>query len=343
VRPRWAHMCAFARQDDNVEFEMTERSAEICEWMPGWGLGEKWNAAGDDVDIESASGVNGRSRPRQFAQAHLDRRAQVDALQRIAVLGAAPVVRLKTESGGADDVCSRILRVSGQRQAASTSRRKSSISMSGSQRFGKVLGLKVGDDPPAPGQRGRGRRHFRESLLAPDVWIQNIDSLGSSWLCRLRCGRNVQKGFEQDLRATILRRYLVGRLPQLSANGCECVVHEPGQAPLESCVGELQLESREVHNVDVSDQDRREGCDQARGLRGYQHFAHHVRDLPQALARKDAVAFAQVKCVFRTHLGTGSGGTWALIPEASGHPFRGTWAPIPEHLGTDSGCIWAAG
>jgi DNA replication protein DnaC len=50
-----------------------------------------------------------------------------------------------------------------------------------------------------------------------------------------------------------------------------------------------------------------------------------------------------VECVFRSHLGTRSGATWAVIPEASGHSFRSTWAPIPEHLGTDSGRIWAAG
>jgi len=47
------------------------------------------------------------------------------------------------------------------------------------------------------------------------------------------------------------------------------------------------------------------------------------------------------ECVFRPHLGTRSGVTWAPVPE--------TWARVPEHLGTRSGTLgrpfrhtWAA-
>jgi hypothetical protein len=42
-------------------------------------------------------------------------------------------------------------------------------------------------------------------------------------------------------------------------------------------------------------------------------------------------------CVFRSHLGADSGGTWALIPARPGQGFRSTWAPIPGHLGAHSG------
>jgi outer membrane protein assembly factor BamB len=44
-------------------------------------------------------------------------------------------------------------------------------------------------------------------------------------------------------------------------------------------------------------------------------------------------------CVFRPHLGTRSGVTWARIPAALGHGFRSTWAAVPTHLGTDSGAL----
>jgi hypothetical protein len=45
-------------------------------------------------------------------------------------------------------------------------------------------------------------------------------------------------------------------------------------------------------------------------------------------------------CVFRTHLGTDSGDTWAPVPTHLGTDAEGTWAlvpgtwaSIPEHLG----------
>ncbi len=48
-------------------------------------------------------------------------------------------------------------------------------------------------------------------------------------------------------------------------------------------------------------------------------------------------------CVFRPHLGTRSGVTWARIPAAPGHGFRSTWAAVPKHLGTDSGALGQVG
>ena len=48
-------------------------------------------------------------------------------------------------------------------------------------------------------------------------------------------------------------------------------------------------------------------------------------------------------CVFRAHLGTRSGDTWARIPAALGQGFRSTWATIPAHLGTDSGALGQGG
>jgi len=57
------------------------------------------------------------------------------------------------------------------------------------------------------------------------------------------------------------------------------------------------------------------------------------------MRRARRARFPSHHCVFRSHLGTDSGVTWARIPLALGHRFRSTWAAIPTHLGTDSGAL----
>lgn len=92
---------------------------------------------------------------------------------------------------------------------------------------------------------------------------------------------------------------------------------------------------------------------------GHARSAYRVRRLRRELAVEDRRAdlviewtddrytHVEVKvgdphldCVFRTHLGTRSGVTWAPVPDdlgtdsgTLGRPFRHTWAAVPAHLG----------